>query len=129
MRGSRRRETTRLPTEEQKNRTETQTYTETHTHSQTHNVEYNNDAFKKMPQLELCVNTHKHNCMVDSGAGYSVVRMSDLPTSPKMSSRFFFSQCASGTTVKEYFTKSLPCTVQFGKHPIRFEHDFLLFHL
>ena len=72
-----------------------------------------------MPQLELCVNSHKHNFRVDPGAGYSMVRM-------EMSGRFIFSQGASGTTVKEHFTKPLPCTVQFDKLPIRFEHDFLL---
>ena len=79
-----------------------------------------------MPQLELCVNGHKLNFMVDSGAGYSVVRISDLPTSPDMSGHFIFSQGASGATVKENFTKPLKCAVRFNKHPIRFEHDFLL---
>ena len=79
-----------------------------------------------MPQLELCVNGHKLNFMVDSGAGYSVVRISDLPTSPDMSGHFIFSQGASGATVKENFTKPLKCPVRFNKHPIRFEHDFLL---
>ena len=78
-----------------------------------------------MPQLELCVNGHKLNFMVDSGAGYSVVRISDLPTSPDMSGHFIFSQGASGATVKENFTKPLKCAAQFEKHPIRFEHDFL----
>ena len=75
-----------------------------------------------MPQLELCVNGYKLNFMVDSGAGYSVVRISDLHTSPDMSGHFIFSQGASGATLKENF-KSAPW---FDKHPIRFEHDFLL---
>ncbi|XP_062248239.1 uncharacterized protein LOC133956894 [Platichthys flesus] len=106
-----------------------------HTHTPDHTqlcgtyVKYNSDAFKKMPQLELCVNGHKLNFMVDSGAGYSVVRTSDLPTSPEMSGRFIFSQGASGATVKENFTKPLKCAAQFDKHqqhPIKFEHGFLL---
>ena len=66
--------------------------------------------------------------MVDSGAGYSVVRMSDLPTSPEMNGRFIFFQ-GSTATVKENFTKPLPCMVIFDKYPIRFEHDFLLSRL
>ena len=79
-----------------------------------------------MPQLELCVNGYKLNFMVDSGAGYSVVRISDLPTSPDMSGHFIFSQGASGATLKENFIKPLKSAPWFDKHPIRFEHDFLL---
>ena len=71
-------------------------------------AQYEAEAFKTLPTLNLSVNGLELPFLVDSGATHSIIQHASMPKT-KMSGRFVNSRGASGDIVKEQFTIPLSC--------------------